>query len=156
MKSQLDFVILLEDGPMKVNIFQEGFTRCRTVLRSVLATEVHALFHAFDNGFVVREALEELLGRRAELEYFVDSRTLLNVTAENSITEEPRLQIALCVPKECCRKEKMQRIGWIPYKDDTAEVLTKEILSQNSVMWELVTGNEVGIDAIGWATFRKE
>lgn len=53
MKSQLGFVILLADGHKVTNTVHYCSTRCHRVSQSVMDSELHALVHAFDNGFVV-------------------------------------------------------------------------------------------------------
>lgn len=111
MKSQLGFVNPLPYGQKRAYIDHYGFNRCHRLSRSIMAAEVHALVHAFDNGFVVQEVLEELLGRRVELEAFVDSRTLFNVIANNSCTAERRLQIYMCTLREAFRKAELQSTG---------------------------------------------
>lgn len=47
-----------------------------------MAAEVHALVHASDKVYHIREAPYELLGRDVELEAFVNNPTLFNVVAK--------------------------------------------------------------------------
>lgn len=49
-----------------------------------MAAYAYALVHGFDIGLVFLEAINELLGRRVELEAFVDSLVLFNVITKNS------------------------------------------------------------------------
>lgn len=49
---------------------------------------VYALVRAFDHGYGICETLEELMGRRIEIQAFVDSRTIFSSIAKNSATAE--------------------------------------------------------------------
>lgn len=113
MKSQFGFFILMIDGLGKQNNVHYGSSRCRQVTRSVMAAEVHALVHAFDHRFIIRKTLEELMGRRIEIEAFVNSRTLFNTMSKNSTTTEQRLQITVCALRKSYRKRELKKIGWM-------------------------------------------
>ncbi len=93
LKSQIGFVLALADASGNANIIHYGSSRYKRVTRSVLAAEVHALVYGFDNAFVARDILKEILGRDIPIDGIVDSRTLFNEIAKNSTTEEKRLQI---------------------------------------------------------------
>ena len=73
-------------------------------MRSVMAAKVHALVLGFDYAYVIREAVEEPLGRRVEIEAYVDSRTLFNVIAKDSPTAERRFQIDVLALRESYQK----------------------------------------------------
>lgn len=129
MKNQLYSVILLAKGHKGAYIVHYGSTRCHTVSPRVIAVEFHVLPHAFRISLVVRKALGKLLDRRIELEAFEDSRTLINVIANNSITAERGLQIDVCALAESYRKGELRNFGWVPSRENAAHVLKEDILS---------------------------
>jgi len=58
-----------------------------------MAAELHALIYGFDNAYLVRDILEEVLQQKIEIDGYLDSRTVFNVVAKSSSTLEKRLQI---------------------------------------------------------------
>lgn len=72
--------------------------------------EVQALLHALDIGTIVRDALKELLNPSADMEAFVESKTLFNVVTKTSKTAERQLQIDIFALMESYRDAEMKRI----------------------------------------------
>lgn len=56
-----------------------------------MAAETHALFLAVDMRFVFNEALNQLLGREAEIEAYYNSQRLLNIIEKGINKAESRL-----------------------------------------------------------------
>ncbi len=54
-----------------------------------MATEIHGLICGIDKGFVAKEMLKEITGK----DFPIDTRTLLDVAANNSNALQNRLQI---------------------------------------------------------------
>lgn len=71
-KSQLGFVLLLIYDRDNCNIVHFGCSRCKRVVRSVLAAELHALTFEFDSEFFLRELASEMTGKRMPLEVYFD------------------------------------------------------------------------------------
>lgn len=142
----------MANGLGKDNIVHYESSRCYRVTRSVMAVEVHALVHEIDHGYVVCKTLDELMGRRIENEAFVDSRTFFNTIATNNTTAERILQIDLCTLMKSYKKGELKKVAWIPGKQNPADVLTKEILSQTTAMWKLMTTNSMNVEPIGRAS----
>ena len=93
LKSQIGFVLVALDKNMNANIVHYGSSRCKRTTRSVMAAEVHGLTFGWDNAFVVKAMLEEVLGTKIRIDVYVDSKTLFNVIVKYSTTMEKRLQI---------------------------------------------------------------
>lgn len=93
MKCQLSFVILFEKGHKRANVTDYVFTSCYRASNTVMVARVHRFVHAFDIGFVGREALDKLLGRLVEYDASVDCSLPFNVTAKNSSTAEQSFHI---------------------------------------------------------------
>lgn len=58
-----------------------------------MAAEKRALVNAFHNGYIVYEALVEMMRRRIDIEDFLNSCSRFNVIARGSNTAEGSLQI---------------------------------------------------------------
>lgn len=86
-----------------------------------MAAEVHALDHAFDHVYFVREILEGIQARQVPLESFVDRRTLLNFIAKNSRTAERTPQVDVCALRESDLKGELKQIGSLPGKQNETD-----------------------------------
>lgn len=64
LKSQLGFVVPMVSKHRGANIVHHGSSLSHRITKWVTAAEVHALGSAFDQGYSVREAPEELLERQ--------------------------------------------------------------------------------------------
>lgn len=76
VKSQIGFVVVATDDSDNYNILHYGSSRCRRVARSVMAAELLALVYGFDQAFLVKKCLSDILGRNISMDAFIDSRTL--------------------------------------------------------------------------------
>lgn len=65
---------------------------------------------------------------------------------------ERQLQTVVCYLKESYEKGELRRTGWIPGKENAADVLTKELLSHGSVMWKLIKTNKLRLDPVSCAS----
>lgn len=111
MESQLGLVTLMADRLGKVNIVHYGSSQCHRVSRSLLAAQVLVLVPAFDHEYVIRETVKRLIGRRIEIEAFVDCRTLFSPIAKKFTMTERRLHIALGALRGIHRKGELKKIG---------------------------------------------
>lgn len=93
LKIQLVFLLRMVDININENIVHYGSTRCHQVTRSVLARELHTFVTVFDTTYVVGQVLGEILGRRMEIEAYVDSHLVFNVVTMQGKTAENRFLI---------------------------------------------------------------
>lgn len=93
LRRQLGFVILMIDNNGVSNIIHYGSSRCKRITRSVMASEIHALFLCFDKSYYIRHMLEEILGRRLNIEAYVDSKTVFDVIAKDGKRTERIIRI---------------------------------------------------------------
>lgn len=86
LESQLWYVILMADNVRCANIVHYVSNRCHRLTRSVMAAEGYVLIYAVDVGALIRDVLNEHLGRDIDMESYVDSRTLFNIVTKSSKT----------------------------------------------------------------------
>lgn len=149
-KSQIGCVVLLVDSNNNANIIHYGSSRCKRVTRSVMAAELHALVYGFDQAFVVRAVLEELLGQSIQIDGYIDSRTVFNVVAKSSATLEKRLQIDAHALRESHEKGELRYLAWIPGKENIADGLTKELANENHALLQVMRTNKLHLNPNGW------
>ena len=155
LSSQLGFIIVLMDDSGSANVVHYGSHKSRRITRSVMAAELLALVTGFDNAFVVKYTVDEMLGRNIPVDVFVDSRTTFNCVAKHAPTLEKRLQIDVNALRQSHSVGEIRCIGWIPGHLNPADGLTRErCIDGNHALFRLMKSNEVIIQAEGWAEMR--
>ena len=76
--SQLGYIICMMDNTGAANLLLYGSQKCKRVTRSVLAAELYAMILGFDNGFLLRKLLCEMISPDIPLKIFTDSRCLFD------------------------------------------------------------------------------
>jgi len=150
LKSQIGFVLVLADGSNNANILHYGSSRCKRITRSVMAAEIHGLIYGFDNAYVTRSMLKEILNVDIPIHGYVDSKTLFNVIAKNSATLEKRLQIDVFSLREATEKKELNTLSWIPGPSNIADGMTKGLVQDSHPLFKLMTTNKVSIKPDGW------
>lgn len=110
--------------------------------------EVHVLIHSVDMGMIVGDAFKELLNCSIDMKAYMDSRALFHVVTRNSTTAGRRLPVNIFALRESQENEELKRFGWIKGIENPADVLTKEWLSERSVMWTSMTGSNLNVDPV--------
>lgn len=81
------------------NILHYSCRKCKRITRSEVASEQPALESEFDQAFVVKKLMDEILGKNFRLNACIDSKTTFSCMARFLSTLEKRLQTdasALC------------------------------------------------------------
>lgn len=120
-----------------------------------MAAEVHALLYGFDNAYFGKHMMEEILGKRIEIDGYVYSRTVFNVIAKNSSTLEKRLQIDIHAMRESHTKGDLRYLAWIPGSQNYADGMTKSMVSNSHPLWKLINSNKMEITPTGWVKEKK-
>ena len=115
-----------------------------------MAAELHALIYGFDNAYMVQDIVSETLGRKIEIDAYVDSRTVFNVVAKNSATLEKRLQIDVNALRQSHSNGELRYLAWIPGFQNLADGLTKGLVGKTHPLWKALTTNRVSITPEGW------
>lgn len=75
-----------------------------------MATEVHALIHAFDVSYDVRGTLQYLLQRVIKFKAYIDCCILFNVVANDKSAVECRIQIGIFALKVRHRRKDLSQM----------------------------------------------
>ena len=121
-----------------------------------MAAEVHGLIYGFDQAYLARDMLEEVLRQKLEVDGYIDSRTVFNVVAKNSSTLEKRLQIDLHALKESHSRGELRYLAWIPGNQNVADGLTKGLITLSHPLWKLMATNKFEVDPQGWVEGSRE
>ncbi len=98
--SKLGFLIALVDGSGNANIIHYASFKSKRVTRSVLAAELYAMVHGYDNAAILQLSLNAIFGRHLPLRIYTDSRSLHYSVTRLSSTREKRLLIDLSLLTE--------------------------------------------------------
>ena len=152
MKRQLGYLIMLVDDEGNCNIVHYGSNRCKRVARSVMAAEIQALVLGFDYAYVVKDLIEEILGRTIMLDAMVDSKTVFDVIAKDAKTTERRLQIDVIALRQSYDMGELNRLAWIPGIMNASDPLTKDyVLKRNTPLYIIMASNKFAVTPQGWA-----
>ena len=115
-----------------------------------MVAELHALIWGFDNAYIVQDIVSEILGRKIEIDAYVDSRTVFNVVAKHSNTLKKRLQIDFNALRESHSNGELRYLAWIPGFQNPGDGLTKGLLGKKHPLWNAMTSNCISITPEGW------
>lgn len=130
MRSQLIFIVLWADKRWPVNIIYYLSNCCRRSSQNAMIADSHTIGEASGTPYIAGNVSVKPMGRNADLEANVYSRSLVNVVAKNRNTVECQLQIDILLLMEAYTRGERERAGRIPGFIKTVDALTKAILSQ--------------------------
>ena len=91
----------------------------------MLGAETYAFADAFDLAYCAKTDLEKLLDRRVSLSVFTDSKSLFDVIAKSSHTQEIRLMIDQQAVSDAYAVHDVSNVGFIRGPNNPADGLTK-------------------------------
>lgn len=140
--------MLLRDNAGRANLIHASSIRSRRRARSVLSAEMFAILDGFDVGYVVREILSELLGRKVDFVLLTDSRSAFHITTTLISTKEKRLMLDVHLVREAYENREISKILWISGASNLADCLTK--VNHNGTLRQYLLTNSVDISCEGW------
>lgn len=138
----MGLVILMTDKYHTANVIHYTYHRWKRITRSVMAADVHARVLPFDHAFVIMDMVKQAVGRSVYMEVATDSKTLVNIVANDGAATELRLQIDIFALKEAYYKAEVCRRSWIPGSPNPADALMKSVMGNASLLWRLIHTNK--------------
>ena len=86
-------MIVLIDAIGKANIIYWSLTKCKRVIRSVLAVELYRMAHGFDIAAAIKLTIDKMLSIIILLILYTDLKSLFNYLVRFSTTQKKRLII---------------------------------------------------------------
>jgi hypothetical protein len=148
LHSQIDYVICLIDDLNKANIIHWFFTKCKRVIRSVLAAELYAMTHGFDSDSVIKSIIERILNIFLSMILLTDSRSLYDCLVKLEITSEKRLMIDLMCLRQFYERREITEIRWIDDEFNSVDVMTKSNSCQ--ALSRLIDTNAIDLRVSEW------
>lgn len=134
------------------NIVHYGSPRSKSIARSVILSDFHALTLVFDNAFAILDMLEQILSRKVVIETFVDSNTVFNRVPKDGKNTARRLRIDVSAIRDFYANGELAHIAWIPWGTNPAKALTKHMLTTKASLSKLRTSNYLELLRIGRAS----
>lgn len=106
-----------------------------------MEAEVQELILGFDNAFLVKDLVDEIIGGCMNIEAMLDSKKVFNVVAKDGKTEL-RLQIEMTALCKTYENGGLQRIAWIPGPYNPADPLKKLDRSTTSTLFKIMKTNQ--------------
>lgn len=86
---------------------------------------------------------------RVAVEADTDEKKLFYVISKDVHTTERRLKIDIFDPKESYARGEIEKMGWIPGRENTAEDLTKDTMITKFPLWELIATHRMNLQPLG-------
>ena len=86
-------MIVLMDATGKANIIYWSLTKCKRVMRSVLATKLYRMAHGFNIAAAIKSTIDKMLSIITPLILYTDLKSLFNCLVRLSTTQEKCLII---------------------------------------------------------------
>jgi hypothetical protein len=147
LHSQIDYVICLTDD-VKENIIHWFFTKCKRMIRSVLAAKLYAMTNEFDADSIIKSIIERILNIFLSMILLTDSRSLYDCFVKLEITSEKRLMIDLMCLRQSYERRKITKIRWIDEKSNSVDVMTKSNSCQT--LSKLIDTNAIDLRISEW------
>ncbi len=148
LHSQIDYVICLIDDLNKANIIYWFFTKCKKMIRSVLAAKLYAMTNEFDADSVIKSIIQRILNISLSMILLTDSRSLYDCLVKLEITSEKRLIIDLMCLRQSYERRKITKIRWIDENTNSVDAMTK--VNSCQTLTKLIDTNIIDLRTTAW------
>jgi hypothetical protein len=125
LSSQVGYIIILTDHSKQASIVHYHSHKSQHITRSSMAGEMLAFENGFDNAFILRHDLENMLGQPVPLVMYADLQALFNVLTRSKTTTEGRLMVDVAAARQAYHNSIISNIGLIKSCYNPADGLTK-------------------------------
>jgi hypothetical protein len=148
LHSQINYVICLTDD-VKANIIHWFFTKCKRVIRSVLAAKLYAMTNEFDAGSVIKSIIQRILNVFSlSMILLTDSRSLYDCLVKLEITIEKRLMMNLMCLRQSYERREIAEIRWIDENINSIDAMTK--INSCQALTKLIDTNIIDLRTTAW------
>jgi hypothetical protein len=149
LHSQIDYVICLIDDLNKTNIIHWFFTKCKRMIRSVLAAKLYAMTNEFDADSVIKSIIQRILKILSlSMILLTDSRSLYDCLIKLDTTSEKRLMIDLMCLRQSYERREITKIRWIDEDTNSIDAMTK--INSCQALTKLIDTNIIDLRTTAW------
>jgi hypothetical protein len=132
----------------KANIIHWFFTKCKRMIRSVLAAKLYAMTNEFDADSVIKSIIQRILNISLSMILLTDSRSLYDCFVKLEITSEKRLMIDLMCLRQSYERRKITKIRWIDEDTNSIDAMTK--INSCQTLTKLIDTNIIDLRTTAW------
>jgi hypothetical protein len=145
--SQIEYVICLINE-QKANLIHWFFTKCKRVIRSVLAAELYAMINDFDVESIIKSTLKRIINILISLILCTNFKSLYDCLIKLKTIIEKRLMIDLMCLRQSYERRKIMKIQWIDDNSNLANVMIK--FKSCSTLSKLIDSNIIDLKITEW------
>jgi hypothetical protein len=125
-----------------------SFTKCKRVIRSVLAIELYVMTNDFDVDSIIKSTIERILRFFSSLILCTSFKFLCDCLIKLDIINEKRLMIDLMCLRQSYKQRKIAEIRWIDNITNSTDAMTK--LKLCSTLIKIININIIELKIIEW------
>ena len=103
-----------------------------------MEAKIQAVILGFDYAYIIKNQVEEILGRSMSIEAMIDSKTVFNVVAKEGKITEKRLQIDILALRQSYDGGELKHIAWIPGDINPEDPLTKPNFNTKTTLYTIM------------------
>ena len=140
-ESQIGYLVFLCDRTDRAVLVSWGSKKAKRVARSTLTAETFAAVEGLDSAIVVKQVMEEVLGRRLPpIEIYVDNKSLYDAAKTTNTLAQKSLRVDMASLRQMLDRNEI-KMFWIPTEEQIADVLTKQGVNREKLRSVLRRGS---------------
>lgn len=108
-----------------------------------MEAEIQALSLGLDYKFLIKDLIEEIIGRTLQLEAMIESNIIFNVVSKDGQTAERRLKIDIIAHIQSYHLGELDGISSLQGTENHADSRTKPTVTTNSPMFRIMNSRSV-------------
>ena len=140
----------MADAKGHANILHQSSTKCKRVIRSVLASKLYAIAYSFDISALVKSTIDKMLGINLLLVLCTDSKLLYECLVKLGITQEKRLMIDIICLRQAYERREIAEVKWIKGESNPADAITKSKSNPTNALKTLIDTNTIQLEVEEW------
>ena len=118
-------MIVLIDTTKKANIIYQSSTKCKRVIRSILAIKLCRIAYGFNITVAIKLTINKILSIIIPLILYTNLKLLFNYLVRLGTTQEKRLIINIICLRQAYKKREITKIKQINGNANPANIITK-------------------------------
>merc|ERR1712030_111699 len=146
-ESQIGYLVFLCDSTNKAVLVSWGSKKAKRVARSTLTAETFAAVEDVDSAMLVKQVVEEVLGRHLPpIKIYVDNKSLYDAVGTTNALAQKSLRVDMASLRQMLDRNELS-MQWIPADQQLADVLTKQGVNKDmlrDVLSRGIISNQLG------------
>ena len=141
-------MIVLINTIEKANIIYWSSTKCKRVIKSILAIKLYRIAYSFDITVIIKLTIDKMLSIIIPLILYTDLKLLFNYLVRLGTTQEKYLIIDIIYLHQAYKRREIAEIKQINGNTNPANIIIKG--KAYNTLTQLINTNYIQLEAIGW------